>query len=74
MQIIDKNKDYYDYCQFEFGPVDKTATFDRQGSKVLSEKEFLRQFCRNKYSRKFFSDYYNPKEEKEGTWYYFDDK
>ena len=75
MQIIDKNKDYYDYCQFEFGPVDKTATFDRRGSKLLSEKEFFRQFCRRNNSKhKYFSDSFNPKGEKEGTWYYFDDK
>ena len=72
MQIIDKNKDYYDYCQFEFGPVDKTAIFDRRGSKVLSKQEFLRQFCGNKYS-KFLSYNFSPKE-KEGTWYYFDDE
>ena len=73
MQIIDKNKDYYDYCQFEFGPVDKTATFDRRGSKVLNEQGFLRQFCgRSYFNRNFFSDYHDPKGEKEGTWYYFD--
>ena len=41
MQIIDKNKDYYDYCQHEFGPVDKTTAFDRRGSKVISEKDFF---------------------------------
>jgi len=44
MQIIDKNKDYYDYCQFEFGPVDKTATYDRRGSVIISEDDFFR-YC-----------------------------
>jgi len=44
LQIIDKNKDYYDYCQFEYGPVDKTATYDRRGSKVITEEDFFR-YC-----------------------------
>ena len=40
MQILDKNKDYYDCCQFEFGPVDKTVTYDRRGSFIIQEKLF----------------------------------
>ena len=44
VQVIDKNKDYYDHCQFEFGPVDKTVTYDRRGSKILSEDEFFK-YC-----------------------------
>jgi hypothetical protein len=43
MQIIDKNKDYYDYCQFEFGPVDKTVTYVRQGH-IITEDYFY-NYC-----------------------------
>lgn len=44
MQIIDKNKDYYDYCQFEFGPVDKTATYDRRQSVIVTRENFY-NYC-----------------------------
>lgn len=35
MKIIDKNKDYYDYIQFEY--VDDTFTFDRRDSFILTK-------------------------------------
>ena len=38
MKIIDKNKDYYDYIQFEY--LDDTFTFDRRDSFVLT-KEYI---------------------------------
>jgi hypothetical protein len=38
--IIDKNKDYYDYYMGIYG-IDKTITYDRRGSTVLSEKRLL---------------------------------
>jgi hypothetical protein len=44
MQIIDKNKDYYDYCQFEFGTLDKTATYDRRGSGKMDRRHFF-SYC-----------------------------
>jgi hypothetical protein len=37
MHIIDKNKDYYDYLQKIYGR-DTTITYDRRGSKVLSNQ------------------------------------
>jgi hypothetical protein len=40
MYIIDKNKDYYDYYKGIYG-IDKTITYDRRGSTVLSEKRLL---------------------------------
>jgi len=72
MQIIDKNKDYYDFYQFEFGPVDKTATYDRRGSKVLTEEEFFRHFYKNVppfYNVDTFSRIHS--DEKDGQWYYW---
>lgn len=36
MRIIDKNKDYYDYIQYEY--VDDTFTFDRRDSFVLNRE------------------------------------
>jgi hypothetical protein len=67
MQIIDKNKDYYDYCQFEFGQVDKSATYDRRGSVLLTEDEFFK-LCYGDILR-----YLNDHEEnnKDAHWYYF---
>jgi hypothetical protein len=44
MQIIDKNRDYYDYVQFRFGQeVDKTSTFDRRGSAILAQQELIQR-------------------------------
>jgi hypothetical protein len=40
MYIIDKNKDYYDYYKGIYG-IDKTITYDRRGSIVLSEERLL---------------------------------
>lgn len=37
MRIIDKNKDYYDYLQC----YDDDVVFDRRGSYVLTDKEFM---------------------------------
>jgi hypothetical protein len=42
MYIIDKNKDYYDYLKGIYG-IDKTITYDRRGSVVLSEFSLLNQ-------------------------------
>jgi len=36
MQIIDKNKDYYDYLQKVYGR-DTTITYDRRGSRVMTD-------------------------------------
>jgi hypothetical protein len=41
MYIIDKNKDYYDYYKSIYG-IDKTITYDRRGSTVLSEQKLLK--------------------------------
>lgn len=38
MYIIDKNKDYYDYLSHIYG-VDKTVTFDRRGSILLTQDQ-----------------------------------
>jgi hypothetical protein len=44
MQILDKNKDYYDYIQFRFGQeVDKTNTYDRRGSQIVYQQDLLKQ-------------------------------
>jgi hypothetical protein len=40
MYILDKNKDYYDYYKGIYG-IDKTITYDRRGSTVLSEQKLL---------------------------------
>jgi len=40
MYILDKNKDFYDYLSGIYG-VDKTITYDRRGSTVLTEKTLL---------------------------------
>ena len=40
MYIIDKNKDYYDYFKGIYG-IDKTITYDRRGSAVLSEMSLM---------------------------------
>ena len=77
MQIIDKNKDYYDHCQFEFGPVDKTTTFDRRGSKAITKKEFFRYCYKNELSFRASDGkliryaYYGFRGEKEGQWFYW---
>ena len=44
MQIIDKYRDYYDWHQFEYGEVDKTATYDRRGSKIITNQDFF-DYC-----------------------------
>lgn len=41
MQIIDKNKDYYDYLQKVYGR-DTTITYDRRGSTVMSDLSVIR--------------------------------
>lgn len=40
MYILDKNKDYYDYLSRVYG-VDKTITYDRRGSTVISDEQLL---------------------------------
>jgi hypothetical protein len=40
MQIIDKNKDFYDYIQFQYG-IDKTRTYDRRGSVILTNSKLI---------------------------------
>lgn len=37
MRIIDKNKDFYDYCSHIYG-ADKSITFDRRGSVFLTDE------------------------------------
>lgn len=40
MQIIDKNKDFYDYFSYVYG-VDKTITFDRRGSTIIYDESIF---------------------------------
>jgi hypothetical protein len=58
MQIIDKNKDYYDYMRM-YG-VDKAITFDRRGSVVLSRIDLLRAISpvRDYYKREDEAQYF----------------
>jgi hypothetical protein len=48
MRIIDKNKDYYDYLQFQWGQPDKSRTYDRRGSKIITNDLLLRNSTRHK--------------------------
>lgn len=45
MYIIDKNKDYYDFHSHIYG-VDKTVTFDRRGSIIITNDNLIRLSCR----------------------------
>ena len=55
MYIIDKNKDYYDYMK-GMG-VDKSITYDRRGSIVLSEQDLLNHVIPSDYHRRYRSMY-----------------
>ena len=48
MRIIDKNVDFYDYCQRVYP--DDLVTFDRRDSYVLTKEEFARKFTISPYS------------------------
>lgn len=48
MYILDKNKDFYDYLSHTYG-VDKAITFDRRGSKVLTQEELRDQVVNDSY-------------------------
>lgn len=50
MQIIDKNKDYYDYYSYIYG-IDKAITFDRRGSVIISNETIYQMIDRH-----FFED------------------
>ena len=43
MRIIDKNRDFYDYCQGLYP--DDAVTFDRRDSYALSKQEFAGRLC-----------------------------
>lgn len=51
MRIIDKNVDFYDYCQRVYP--DDLVTFDRRDSYVLTKEEFARKFIMNPYWRRY---------------------
>lgn len=49
MYILDKNKDYYDYLSHIYG-VDKSITYDRRGSIVVSDEQLL-GLCVRRFQR-----------------------
>jgi len=54
MQIIDKNKDFYDFLQFQYG-IDKSRTYDRRGSVVLTQSKLIK-FLLGDHDKLFISE------------------
>jgi len=54
MQIIDKNKDFYDFLQFQYG-IDKSRTYDRRGSIVLTQSKLI-NFLIGDYEKLFINE------------------
>jgi hypothetical protein len=54
MQIIDKNKDFYDFLQFQYG-IDKSRTYDRRGSIILTQSKLIK-FLLGHNDKLFISD------------------
>lgn len=53
MFIIDKNKDYYDYFSNIYG-CDKNITFDRRGSKIITDENVVNIYNYDKHEGQFF--------------------
>lgn len=53
MFIIDKNKDYYDYFSKIYGS-DKNITFDRRGSKIITDENVVNIYNYDKHEGQFF--------------------
>lgn len=53
MFIIDKNKDYYDYFSKVYGS-DKNITFDRRGSKIITDENVVNIYNYDKHEGQFF--------------------
>jgi hypothetical protein len=49
LYILDKNKDYYDYLKGIYG-IDKTITYDRRGSVVLSEISLMEYISSTRFN------------------------
>jgi hypothetical protein len=58
VQIIDKFKDYYDYHCWDFGEPDKDRTYDRRGSRRLTQSELT--FMAYDSTNRYWADGWRP--------------